>query len=455
MKTWMKYTTAAAACALCASAAFAKASAADIARLGKDLTCAGAEKAGNADGVAEFSGKWLGLPPGISSAAEPLQNPYAGEKPIYTISQQNLAQYSKFLSTGLQEMVKKYPTFKIPVYPSHRDFRYPDWACQRTLENAKVAELVDGGLGVSGVRAGLAFFPFPKSGLELATNMIYTMRASENAIYDVAVVYPGNKIAWGRQNYKILNHHGDPNNKPVSTEGSLYAQANVTTMLPLRDAGTNFVTADHFNSKTQPRVTFGYDPGTRRVRQYPAFGFDSPDPATSGFRTIDEDRLFNGSPDRYDWKIVGKRSMIIPYNAYDLDDSKLKYQDLIMPSHMNPEHARYEMHRVWVLEATLKPNFRHKYAKRVLYIDEDTWQAVLEDNYDSRGQLWRVNQSNIKYDYASQGYFTRITTYNDILRDAYVIDRMINEAPQKPKYGNASGLDPSMFTPDYSRRMGR
>ena len=122
MKNTVKL-TAAAACLLLAGAALAKASPAEIARLGKDLTCAGAEKTGNADGVAEYSGKWLGLPPGISSIAEPLQNPYASEKPLYTVTQQNAGQYGKFLSTGLQEMLKKYPTFKIPVYPSHRDFR--------------------------------------------------------------------------------------------------------------------------------------------------------------------------------------------------------------------------------------------------------------------------------------------------------------------------------------------
>lgn len=453
MKTALRY-TAAAACLIFAGAAFAKATPAEIARLGKDLTCAGADKAGNSDGVAEFTGKWLGAPTGFSSA-EPLKSPYANEKPLYVVTSKNMAQYAKFLSTGLQTMLKNYPDYALPVYPSHRDFRYPDWVCERTLENAKSAELVDEGRGIVGVRGALGYFPFPKTGLELAANMTYAFRPSEAAFYDVAVIYPGNRIAWGRQNYRIFNQNADPDLKPITTVGTVYANANVTTMLPLRDAGTNFVTADSFNTKTMPRVTFGYDPGTRRVRQYPAFGFDSPDPATSGFRTIDEDRLFNGSPERYDWKIIGKQSMIIPYNAYGLDSTTIKYPDLIMPHHINPEHTRYEMHRVWVLEATLKPGFRHKYAKRMIYIDEDTWQPVLADEYDTRGQLWRVNQANLKYLYGTQGYQTRLTIYNDILRDAYVLDRMTNEAQQQPKYGKASGLDASMFTPDYSRRMGR
>ncbi|MFI0545373.1 MAG: DUF1329 domain-containing protein [Brachymonas sp.] len=453
MNKHFKY-TAAALSMLLATAAFAKASPAEVARLGKDLTCAGAEKAGNKEGVAEFTGKWLGAPPGFSTT-EPLKNPYANEKPLYTVTGENMAKYAQFLSPGLQTMLKKYPSYALPVYQSHRDFRYADWVCDRALENAKIAELTDGGQGIVGVRGSLAYFPFPKTGLELAANLTYAFRPSEAAFYDVAVVYPGNRIAWGRQNYRIFNQNSDPSLKPTTTVGTVYANANVTTLLPLRDAGTNFVTTDSFNTKSMPRVTFGYDPGTRRVRQYPAFGFDSPDPATSGFRTIDEDRLFNGSPERYDWKILGKQSMIIPYNAYGLDDTRVKYQDLLGIHHINPAHTRYEMHRLWVVEATLKPTYRHKYAKRIIFVDEDTWQPILEDNYDSRGQLWRVNQVHLKYIYGTEGFQTRVTTYNDILRDAYVIDRMTNEAQQQPRYGKAAGLDASMFTPDYSRRMGR
>ena len=443
-----------ASCLLLSHAAQAKSSPEEVAQLGSSLTCAGAEKAGNKDGVAAYTGKWLGAPAGISGTAEPTQDPYANEKPLYTITPQNTAQYAAFLSPGQLAMFKKYASYKMPVYPSHRDFRYPDWVCERTKENAKNAVLVDDGLGVEGVRGGLAFFPFPKTGLELATNAIFSFRASEAAIYDVATVYPDSKISWSRQDFKILAHLSDPDAKPPSTVGTLSMQANVALILPLRSAGVAYVAHDYFNIKTHPRLAYGYDPGTRRVRQNPAFGFDAPD-STTGVRTIDEDRIFNGSPERYDWKIVGKKSMLIPYNAYGLDDSSVSYKSLLTPGHLNPEHARYEMHRVWVLEATVKPNYRHKYAKRVIYIDEDTWQAVMTEIYDARGQLWHFNQVNLKYDYNSQMYVSRISTYNDLLRDLYVADRMFNEIPTKPKYGKAAGLDSSMFTPEYARRMGR
>lgn len=448
--TW----AAAAAGMLVSGAVWAKATPEEIAKLGTELTCAGAEKAGNNDGVAAFTGKWQGAPAGVTGITEPLQNPYANEKPLYTVTADNMAQYAKFLTPGLQAMLKKYPTYRLPVYPSHRDFRYADFYCERTLENAKTATLVDDGLGVEGVRGGLAYFPFPKTGLELVTNIIYSMRGSESAIYDVAVVYPGNKVTWARQNYKILSYHSDPEAKPATTVGTMAMQANVALMLPVRNAGVAYTATDYFNIKTHPRLAYGYDPGTRRVRQNPAFGFDLTD-STTGVRTIDEDRLFNGSPERYDWKIVGKKSMIVPYNNYQMDDPKLKYSDIIQPNHINPEHTRYEMHRVWVLEGTLKAGFRHKYAKRTIYIDEDMWQAVLTDIYDARGQLWRVGQANLKYDYGAKFFVSRVTTYNDLLRDVYVADRLFNEVDQKPKYGKAAGMEPSMFTPEYIRRQGR
>ena len=457
MKNWMKCSVAIAAGLALSSAALAKSTPEEIAKLGgKDYTCTGAERAGNDDGVAEFTGKWLGAPTGVaySGTGDPYPNPYASEKPLYVVTQKNMAQYAKYLNPGMQALLKKYPTYTIPVYASHRDFRQPDWICDRAKLNAKDAEMTDGGLGLKANR-GAVFFPFPKTGLELASNFIWPARTSEQAVYDVAVVYGQNKITWGRQNYRIYAPSNYEDALPTTTVDNLFANANVTIILPLRDAGTNFVTTDGYNSKTQPRVTFGYDPGTRRVRQFPAFGFDSPDPATSGFRTIDEDRLFNGSTERYDWKIVGKKSMIVPYNAYSLDDPKIKYSELTTAGHMNNEHARFEMHRVWVLEATLKPNFRHKYARRTFYIDEDSWQAVANENYDSRGQLWRVGMVHLKYLYDAKVYFTRVSTYNDMTNGTYAIDRLINEAPQTPKYGKAAGLTPSMFTPDYARRMGR
>jgi hypothetical protein len=437
--------------------AWAKVPTAEAERLGKDLTCMGAEKAANKDGsIPEYSGKWQGTPPGVDfkGPGHPYPDPYASEKPLYTVTAQNMAQYADKLSEGQKAMLQKYAqAYRIPVYQSHRDFRMPDWVCASSKENALKAELVDGNNGVKGVR-GAAPFPVPKSGDELLLNLTYPFRVSqESATYDQAVVYPNGNIAWGRNYYRILNPAADPASQPRTTDG-VSALANVKTLLPERNKGEVIVSTDTYNFKAVPRNAYQYNPGTRRVRQMPEFGFDMPF-GPGGFRTIDDDRLFNGSPERYDWKLIGKREMLIPYDGYRLDDPQIKYADLLKTNTINPDYMRYELHRVWVVEATLKEGFRHQYAKRVIYLDEDTWQPVMADSYDARGQLWRVGLVSMHYLYDAGAFGARVTLYHDLSSGAYMADRMINEVEQQPLYNEAAKLKSDMFTPEFARSEGR
>lgn len=438
------------------AAVLARVPAAEAEKLDKELTCMGAERAGSKDGsIPAFSGKWLGAPQGVNfrGPGNPYPDPYAAEKPLYVVTAKNMAQYKAQLSDGLQAMLQKYPDhFRVPVYPSHRDFRVPDWVCARSKENALKAEAVDVNMGVKAVR-GAPPFPMPTTADEVLLNLTYPPRAfQENAIYDQAVVYPNGNIAWGRTRYWILNPATDPKYTPNTTDG-VVAWANLLTLLPERNKGEVIVSTDSYNVKTAPRNAYQYNPGTRRVRQLPDYGFDMPI-GPGGFRTVDDDRLFNGSPERYDWKLVGKRELLIPYNAYKLDDPSLKYAELLKPHTVNPDYMRYELHRVWVVEATLKQGVRHLYAKRTLYLDEDTWQAVMADNYDSRGQLWRMALSNMYYIYDAQVYGARVAIYHDLNSGAYMADRLINEAKVLPRYNDSAKLNRDMFTPESARSTG-
>ena len=181
--------------------------------------------------------------------------------------------------------------------------------------------------------------------------------------------------------------------------------------------------------------------------------YDTPFGA-GGFRVMDEDRLFNGAPDRYDWKLVGKREMYIPYNNYKLDDPNLSLDDLLATNgHVNPEHMRYELHRVWVLEANLKPGKRHIYGKRVLYIDEDSWIAVMADNYDGKGQLWRSNMQTTAYAYDLQGFQARVAVFHDLIAGSYLTDRLLNGKP--PAKLNSSDYEADYFTVANLRKLGK
>ena len=129
---------------------------------------------------------------------------------------------------------------------------------------------------------------------------------------------------------------------------------------------------------------------------------------------------WNGAPDRYDWKLIGKKEIYIPYNAYKLADKKLKYkEDIIRKNTINSDLMRYELHRVWEVEANLKPGSKHIYGKRVFYLDEDTWTVVYEDAYDTRKQLWRIGVHPMIQFYDVKIPYFRANIWHDLNSGAY------------------------------------
>lgn len=438
--------------------AIAKVPAADAERLGKDLTCVGAEKAGNKDGsIPEFSGKWLGTPPGIRytpNAGQHPVDPYAADKPLFTITAQNQAQYADKLTDGQKAMFAKYPqTFRLPVYQSRRDFRYPDFVCAAAKKNATSGELGDRALSVKGAVNGAVPFPMPKDGLEVLWNHTLPYRAfSDVTVRDNANVLSNGAIAWGRVRNMGYTPIYEQKNVGKPVEG-VQAWNMSFTFLPERDKGTVSISQEPLDFGKEKRLAWNYDPGTRRVRQLPEFGFDQPLAFTGGKMTIDSDRLFNGTPERYNWKLVGKREAYIPANAYKVHANTVKYADLLKPGHANPDFLRYELRRVWVVEGTLKEGFRHVYGKRVLFIDEDTWHAVMSDYYDTRGQLWQWGFYNYYYAFDMQAWNAGSSFFHDLNSGGYVGYNLFQEREKGPTL-NAGGLTPAMFTPEAARAAG-
>lgn len=433
----------------------AKVSEAEAARLGQDLTPVGAEKASNADGsIPTWSGKWRGTPPQVKFAGpgSPYPDPYADEKPLFVITAQNMDLYADNLSDGEKALLKRYPTtFKMPVYPSHRDFRLDEASEAFIKQNALHAELSEDGYGTRNAW-GASPFPIPQNGNELMFNHTMQGRAStEEANYVQAVNYAdGNKV-FETVNYKIFSIWSTPGYDLSNAEGVL-SHFLLTNLEPVRKKGEIVVGHEYINPVSQPRQAWQYSPGQRRVRRAPTVGYDSPTGA-GGFRVYDEDRLFNGAADRYNWTIVGKKELFIPYHNYKIDDPSVTQEQLLSTSgHINPEYMRYEKHRVWVLEAKLKPGARHIYAKRVLYLDEDSWAATLADNYDSRGQFWRTNMQTSIYAYDLQRFHARLGMYHDLIAGSYMVDRLLEK--QKPALLNASTFTASDFTPGNLRKLG-
>ncbi|MQT42464.1 DUF1329 domain-containing protein [Pseudomonas sp. FSL R10-2172] len=437
--------------------ASAEVSAQEAAKLGKELTCVGAEQAGNAEGtIPPYTGKYLGEVPGwqhVKFSGDHPVDPYAAEKPIAVITAQNMSQYEAHLTEGQKALLKKYPTtYKMNIYPGHRDFRYPDYVCRRAMDNALHAKLVNDGAGFTGL--GQVPFPIPKNGMELLWNHQLPARAwTEEKTSDLASVLPNGSIGWGR----ALARNLAPANSPVvdpSTDGKIQSLSNNMTLKPARDNGTLNIAHEPYNFATDARQAWTYSPSTRRVRQLPGYGYDQPMIGTNGTMTVDEDRLYNGSPERYTWKLIGKREIYTPANAFKANAGTLKYADILTPNHPNPDVMRYELRRVWVLQADLKEGFRHVYGKRVLFIDEDTWNSVLADNYDARGQLWKHAMVNYYYHPDMSGWQAGSQFFMDLNSGQYTGYGMTNESKKGPIL-NEGKYTPDQYTADAARASGR
>ncbi|MBM7060140.1 DUF1329 domain-containing protein [Pseudomonas sp. UL073] len=434
------------------SASVMAASAEDAAKLGTTLTPVGAEKAGNADGSIPA---WTGGLPTNAGAADAkgfLADPFASEKPLFTITAANAAQYKDKLTPGQQAMFKRYPdTYKMPVYTSHRSAALPAKVVEDTKYNATHTKLVQGGNGLEDFKTANPF-PIPQNGLEAIWNHITRWRGgSVRRLVTQATPQPNGSysLVYFQDEFTFRTNLKDYDaSKPSNV--LFYFKQRVTA--PARLAGNVLLVHETLDQVKEPRLAWLYNAGQRRVRRAPQVSYDGPGTAADGLRTSDNFDMYNGAPDRYDWKLVGKQELYIPYNSYKLDDPKLKYSDIIKAGHINQDLARYELHRVWHVTATLKAGERHIYAKRDFFIDEDTWQATEIDHYDGRGTLWRVAEAHNQYYYDKQVPWYTLETLYDVLSGRYLALGMKNEEKQAYDFNYAASE--SDYTPAALRQAG-
>ncbi len=418
--------------ALCAFAGIASAAvtAQEAARLGADLTPLGGEKAGNAAGTIPA---WTG---GIKSAAEAgfpnhksgdhYGDPFASEKPLFTITAQNMQQYAQYLTEGHKALLKTYPTFKMNVYTTHRTAAVPQRIYDATRRIATTANLAPGGNGVTGAVEGIPF-PIPKQGVEVFWNHVLRYRA------DAAQRHIGQAALTASGSYTPVKFRDEflfAYALPGATEQGLdnviiyFIQE---TLAPARLAGEILLVHETLDQSKENRRAWLYNPGQRRVRRAPNVAFDNPGTAADNQRTSDQFDMYNGSPERYDWKLVGKKEMYVPYNAYRLHSDKVKYSDVLKPQHANPDLGRYELHRVWVIDSTLKSGTDHVYKRRTLYVDEDSWQILAVDCYDKRDQLWRVQEGHVINYYDLPTLWTTLELVMDLQNRRYLALGLQNE----------------------------
>lgn len=424
---------------------------------GPKYTCMGGTKAGNEAGVAEFTGKWFKDWPGLKKGEKTwVPGPYADEEPKFKITASNYKKYADHLTKGQEKLFKMYPDeFYMLIYQSHRDFKMPTWRCEAARYNFKHAKLTDGGLNLKG-HGGAVPFPFPDTGLQAIWNVVNGIRAySEEVTYDIADVYGNGSITWGRVHFKALNvtQYPDPS-KRKNYSNKIRAYFFQQYILPEANAGQVAVGFQPNNFAAHTTQAWQYMPGIRRVRKAPEVGFDYPIPP-SGFRTTDSDYIFNGSPERYNWKIKGTKTIYVPYNNFKINSPKISYDELLLSHTINPKYVRYEPHRVHVVVGTLKPDMRHIFQKRVVYIDEDTWVALLGSNYDQQGKLARVNMIVPFYSYKSGTYHRGVSVYRNLTSGNYEATYLVNERPPEQYWKINIPMKPREFSPQAAMRAGR
>jgi len=457
-----KSTAIALAVSLLSTSAMAKMSAEDVARLGKDLTPMGAIKAGTEDGlIPEWTGNVLGLPSGLKwdGPGKPYPHPWPDEKPLFVITKENLDQYRARLSPGQIAMFETYPeTFRMPVYPGHREFAYNPKVYEKVRYNAEHSELTNDNEGITGFIGG-ATFPVPSTGPEAVwfTRTTGAYETVDGEYSDIAV-FPNETRSVRRTQFLQESPYASRKN-PLTAEyeypklGQFAGYIMTYVTEPARDKGLITAVLEPFDYSQTDREVWRYLPGSRRVRRAPTVGFDTPD-GPGGLKTVDEVRGFNGSMERFDWKLLGRQEIFIPYHNYQLDDPNVSYDELLTKYHINPDYMRYELKRVWVAEATLKPGQRHIYAKRRLYIDEDTGLTTITENYDGRGELWKVALTTNFYEYGGEAYDRRVEMYHDLRAGAYIAERLINDsAPMVYDIKEMKG--PAHFSPSNIRKMGK
>lgn len=424
------------------------AAAGDFSRLGKDLTPWGAPKAGNQAGtVPAWDGGIQKAPTGFDPKNGYI-SPFPDEKPLYTITAANYQQYEAQLTSGHIQLLKRFPNYKINVYPSHRTHALPKEQYEAIAKEGANVKLSADGNGFTGTEKSTVPFPFPQVGVEVYHNMVLRYRGGsyKRTIANFPVQANGRFTPSVFTEETVFYTHME--NPPEN----LGYYAMVSYLAPTSIAGEFALVHEPINKSAEARRAWVYNPGSRRVLRAPQIGFDSPMTGSDGLMTQDDYDGFNGSPERYDWKLVGKREMIIPYNNFKLTDKSLKYADIVGKQNVNQELIRYELHRVYVLEATLKPGARHIYSKRVALVDEDSFQVAHVDNYDGRGELWRSHEVFASYFYDCQCTWIAGDAQYDFQAGRYFLGMLANE--QQPfVFGGKYRLD--YFTPDNMKRLAR
>ncbi|MBV2205690.1 MAG: DUF1329 domain-containing protein [Pseudomonas sp.] len=415
-------------------------------RLKSELTPFGAERQGNAEGtIPGWEGGYTRTDTGYQPG-QARKDPFAGERPLFSIDGSNYQQYEQHLSAGQKHMLESFPDFRMDVYPTQRTAAAPQWVYENTYRNALNARMEHG--AVVGAYGGIPF-PIPQDGTEAIWNHLLAFRGTQLAEYWRAYLVASDGVptlaagSLHRHSYPYYTEGGN-----VEAFDGKYYEMVVENKEPPFKAGEKVLAQEFVDGK---RNVWQYLPGQRRTRRAPNVAYDTPDFISSGVTNFDEVNLFTGALDRYQWTLVGKQELYVPYNNNGLQLRKV--DELLGKKFVNPDATRWELHRVWVVEASLAPGKRHAMPKRRFYLDEDTWMALVSDGWDANGKLWKAG---FQFPFVAPEVpvvQTRPLVMYDFSASAYLSHFIGNE--RSPQVDNTARFEGSEFSPGSLGRGGR
>ena len=409
-------------------------------------TPVGAERAGNADAsIPPWEGGLTARPADMPADA-PLSETFANDKPLFVISAANADRYRERLSDGFVALLARYPDFRMPIYATRRTAAYPKEVLDRAAAQASKIQLV--GESVQNLGGSTIPFPAPKQGLEAIFNhLLRYLGGGVERTFDAFSVRPnGDYLRIGLHDLRVYDANFDKSmpNRLFSYLGYFVSPADFV--------GTIYLVHEPIDQVKESRKAWIYNAGQRRVRRAPDLAYDNEQNGSDGLAVVDQYDGYNGAPDRYEWTVLGKREIYVAYNGYRIGDKRLRDDQIIHKGTINADLMRYELHRVWVVEARLKPGQSHVYARRVFYLDEDSWSVLLSDAYDSRGALWRTGIHALVQYYDALVPWYRVEIWHDLSNGAYVLTGLDNSYRGTWKFGAKGRM--CDFQADALRRMG-
>lgn len=405
---------------------YAKVTAEQALLLKQNLTPVGAERSGNADGtIPAWDENVLAKVPSYREG-DHHPNPFADDKPRLVVNARNVDQYLDQLSQGHVNMLRRYPDFTMPVYPTRRTATYPERIYQAIYSNALNAVLVDNGEGLKNA-SGSSPFPIPNNAFEVMWNHKLRYRGEAvQTFYGSAVVNGKGSYTLRKTDMLVKFMFSDPEREQDKND-ELAIMLLGSTTAPPKLAGNKLLVHEFINAMKEPRKSWVHLSGQRRTRRAPDIGYDAPVLISDSMAVVDNTDMFSGAMDRFDWTLHGKKELLIPYNAYALHSNEREYEDLLTPKHLNSQWLRYELHRVWVVEATLKNGYRHRYAKRVFYIDEDSWQIALVEQYDGKDNLLSMAEGHPINYYEKPLFWYTLEVIYDLEKQSYYATGLDNQ----------------------------